>query len=263
MNNLKFHIGSVGIDCVTLERALKIIDELIEKKKGGAVFTPNVDHVVLCEQSSELREAYQNASLSLVDGTILKWSCSMLGMHLPEKISGSDLIYPLMKYAEKQGRAVFLLGSTKETNTAAREKLVEMFPKINIVGGFSKIITLEQGDAATQEALKQIQDNKAEIVLVALGCPKQELWIHQNRAQLGHAICFGIGASLDFVAGSIKRAPNFISKIGLEWLFRLSQEPRRLFYRYLIRDPKFIPILLKTFFVPKSERILSKQIYSG
>ncbi len=236
----RIRIGKVPVDVVDLAGALSAIDELVRAGEGGTVFTPNVDHVVLAEQNPRFRAAYAAASLSLVDGMPVFWASRLLGTPLPVKVSGSDLIRPLMQRALTRNYRVFFLGADPGVAEQARAVLERELPGLQVVGVESPRIQI---DSVPPELLERIRGARPDIVLVALGAPKQEIFSHEQREALKPAVLVGIGASLDFIAGIKQRAPEWISRAGLEWLFRLAQEPRRLAGRYLLRDPQFLWIL--------------------
>jgi N-acetylglucosaminyldiphosphoundecaprenol N-acetyl-beta-D-mannosaminyltransferase len=251
----RLKIGALWVDRLTFAQALDAIEALVVAKRGGRVFTPNVDHVVLAEENASLREAYDAAELSLVDGMPLLWASRLLGLTLPEKISGSDLVGPLLERAGKKGWKVYLLGGADGVAEAAA-KIMRERDGVRVVGldapRVGKDGTVQDGG----EALAKIRAAAPDVLLVALGAPKQELFIHRHAAQLTPAVSLGIGASLDFVAGTVRRAPRWMSQAGLEWLYRLSREPKRLWRRYLIDDPKFLAILARSWRLPEAERVV-------
>jgi N-acetylglucosaminyldiphosphoundecaprenol N-acetyl-beta-D-mannosaminyltransferase len=242
----RFRLGQLEIDPVTFEGALERIEALVSAGRGGSVFTPNVDHVVNVESDAQFRQAYAAASLSLVDGTPVLWASRLLGEPLPEKISGSDLVRPLMKRAAERGWRVYLLGAAPGVAQEAADVL-ERELGLKVVGVDSPRIAARPGAPdESGEALARLRAARPDLVLVAFGSPKQELWIHQHAAELAPAVAVAVGASLDFVAGKVKRAPVWMSRAGLEWLYRFGQEPRRLWRRYLVNDPKFALVLLRS-----------------
>ncbi len=241
----RVRVGKLEIDVVTFEGALDAIDRLVRAGTGGTVFTPNVDHVVMVEHDARFRAAYSDAALSLVDGTPVLWAARLLGTPLPAKISGSDLVIPLMRRAAEHGYRVYFLGGAPGVAELARTKLQELLPTIQIVGTDSSRIDVNVKGNELDEVAERIRLAKPDLVLVALGAPKQEIWSHLRSELLKPAVLIGVGASLDFVAGIQKRAPRWMSNVGLEWLYRLAQEPRRLAARYLLRDPQFGLILLR------------------
>lgn len=237
-----FHIGTLDIDDLTLAEALDAIVALVRAGQGGTVLTPNTDHVVLAEHDARLRDAYAGASLSLVDGTPLLWLSRLLGPRLREKVSGSDLVFPLMARAAADGLRVFLLGGAPGVAERAAEQLRNKLPSLSVVGTLAPTIGLEGTALCPKETLARVNAARPDLVLVALGCPKQEIFMRTSAAALRPAVLLGIGASLDFLAGTAHRAPPWVSAAGLEWLYRLGQEPRRLWRRYLVRDPEMLAI---------------------
>jgi len=239
----RLRLGQIEIDRITFGGALDAIEALIQQRRGGLVFTPNVDHVVIAERRPDFRDAYAAADLSLADGKPIVWSSRLLGEPVPEKISGSDLVLPLMDRAAARGWRVFLLGAGPGVAEAAADRLRAR--GVAIVGTAAPMVCMDPGksDPEGNAAVATIRAAHPDLVLVAFGAPKQELWMHHRCSELTPAVLLGIGASLDFVAGRVRRAPSWISHAGLEWLWRLLREPRRLWWRYLVEDPRFLAIL--------------------
>lgn len=236
-------IGAVHFDKVTLNGALDAVDRLVDAGRGGYVVTPNVDHVVLAHRRPGLAGVYQRASLSLADGKPILWMARLLGSPLPEKVSGSDLLEPLMGLAARRGWRVFLFGASPEVSARAEANLREANPWLRIVGRDSSWWDPSDPDSC-QGLVEAIRRSGADLVVVALGCPKQELWMARHAALVQPAVAIGLGASLDFAAGAVRRAPRWMADAGLEWAYRLSREPRRLAYRYLVRDTQIVPLFL-------------------
>jgi N-acetylglucosaminyldiphosphoundecaprenol N-acetyl-beta-D-mannosaminyltransferase len=251
----RIQIGQVPIDAVDLQGALAGIGDLIKAGDGGTVFTPNVDHVVLAESNERFRQAYGRVSLSLVDGTPVLWAARLLGKRLPEKVSGSDLVVPLMERAAERGWRVFFLGGAPGAADTAVARLKERFPRLNVVGTAAPMIDIGGPLEERRTAAARVAEAKPDLVLVALGSPKQEIFCHETAEVLKPAILVGVGAGIDFIAGLAKRAPAWMSRAGVEWLYRLAHEPRRLAGRYLLRDPQFFTILLRQWMRRPSARI--------
>ena len=247
-------LGPVTIDSVTKRDALQIVEKLVAGGDGGAVFTPNVDHIMIAHENERMRVAYSQADLSLADGVPVLWAARILGKPLPAKISGSDLVLPLMERAEREGWRVYILGGAPGVGALAAKRLVERFPRIVIAGTGAPLIDMEGPPESRVEVLEGIRAAKAHLVLVALGAPKQELWMTEAAGELRPAVLLGVGAAVDFIAGTARRAPHWMSASGLEWLFRLAQEPRRMWKRYLLRDPEFFVIVLRDLRRARSKR---------
>lgn len=241
----RIRIGSVPVDVVDMNGALDRIVELVEAKQGGTVFTPNVDHVVVAEHDERFRNAYSRVSLSLVDGMPVLWASRLLGRRLPEKVSGSDLVRPLMQRAAERGYRVFLFGGGQGVAELAAQRLAEEFSGIQVVGTDASKVSLADPPEARAPIARRIAATRPDLVLVCLGAPKQEVFCDQHFRELAPAVMVCIGAGIDFIAGTAQRAPRWVSRSGLEWLYRLVQEPRRLAGRYLLRDPQFVAILAR------------------
>jgi len=184
------------------------------------------------------------------------WASRLLGAEarLPAKVSGSDLVLPLMERAGQRGWRVYMCGGPPGVAEAAAEAARQRYG-VKVVGTESPrmaMVANPEDDAIAERVRKA----EAQLLLVGFGAPKQELFITRAGEKLGPAVALGIGASLDFMAGRVPRAPRWMSRSGLEWLYRLGKEPRRLWRRYLVEDPKFLLILLRTLRVPREQRVL-------
>jgi N-acetylglucosaminyldiphosphoundecaprenol N-acetyl-beta-D-mannosaminyltransferase len=230
------------MDVLRLTEAIEAIVGLVKAGKGGSVFTPNVDHIVQAEHDAAFRDAYGRASLSLVDGTPVLWAARMLGTPLPEKLSGSDVFEPLIERAAAEGMRVVLLGGGPGVAELAAKNLQERFPGLQVVDTLAPRLGLTPTEEE-RATVERLQRAKADLIFVCLGAPKQELFSDRNREALAPAVLVGFGAAVDFAAGTIPRAPRWMSSMGLEWAFRLGREPRRLAARYLLRDPEFFKIV--------------------
>ncbi len=258
----RVRIGRLWIDALTFPEVLREIEALVATGEGGCVFTPNVDHLVTAEDDGEFLAAYGEASLSLADGQPLVWSSRALRTPLPAKISGSDLAWPLMELSARRRWRVYLLGGGPGVAEAAATRLVRELG-VRIVGVDAPSIDLGAPGGEGDAALERVRAARPDLLIVALGSPKQERWIHRHLQGIRPAVAVGLGATLDFVAGRIRRAPSWMSRAGLEWLFRLCQEPRRLARRYLLRDPRFLPILFRTALSPRSQRVRARVTAAG
>lgn len=239
-------LGRIHAHPLRFAEALDAIVALARAGQGGTVVTPNVDHVVLAEDDERLVAAYQGAALSLVDGKPLVWLGRLLGRPFPEKISGSDLVEPLAARAAQENLSVFLLGAGEGVGARAAAALVARHPGLRIAGVLSPPLGFDADPERNREVLEAVRSATPALVLVALGAPRQELWMHAHREQLAPSVLLGIGATLDFLAGDKRRAPRILSDVGLEWVYRLAQEPRRLASRYLVRDRAFFGIAMRT-----------------
>jgi N-acetylglucosaminyldiphosphoundecaprenol N-acetyl-beta-D-mannosaminyltransferase len=235
-------VGALELDVLRQSEAIEAILRLVREGRGGTVFTPNVDHIVQAEHDLAFREAYSRVSLSLVDGTPVLWAARLLGTPLPEKLSGSDLFEPLIERAATEGLRVVLLGGGPGVAELAAQNLRQKLPGLQVVDTLAPRLGLSATDEE-RTAVERLKQAKADIIFVCLGAPKQELFSDRNREALAPAVLVGFGAAVDFAAGTIPRAPRWMSQMGLEWAFRLGREPKRLAARYLLRDPEFFKIV--------------------
>lgn len=243
MARIKFM--NTNIDNLTMAETLHEIDKLIQKKNCSYVVTPNVDHIVRLEKDEELQKVYNNASLILTDGKPLIWISKWYKTPIKEKISGSDLFPRVCQLAANKNYTMYLLGAAEGVADTAARNLMKKYPGLNIVGTYSPPFGFEKNEQEMNKIKTQIQDVHPDILIVGLGCPKQEKFMYYHCKELGVPISFGLGASIDFEAGNIKRAPKWMSNHGLEWLYRFSKEPKRLFKRYFVDDLKIIQVARK------------------
>ena len=243
MARIKFM--NTDIDNLTMAETLNEIDKLIQKKNCSYVVPPNVDHIVRLEKDEELQKVYKNASLILTDGKPLIWISKWYKTPIKEKISGSDLFPRVCQLAANKNYTMYLLGAAEGVADTAARNLMKKYPGLNIVGTYSPPFGFEKNEQEMNKIKTQIQDVHPDILIVGLGCPKQEKFMYYNCKELGVPISFGLGASIDFEAGNIKRAPKWMSNHGLEWLYRFLKEPKRLFKRYFVDDLKIIQVARK------------------
>ena len=243
MSRIKFM--NTEIDNLTMHEALQAVVRLIKENKSAYVVTPNVDHIVRLETDKELQEAYKNAALILTDGKPLIWISKLYGTPIKEKISGSDLLPLLCKMAARGGYRMFFLGAAEGVAKRAAENLTNKFSGLQVVGTYSPPIGFERNPEEIDKIKLMIRDSKPDMLIVGLGCPKQEKFMYHYCKELGVPISFGLGASFDFEAGKIKRAPRWMANHGLEWLFRITQDPKRLAKRYLLDDMKIMGMIIK------------------
>ena len=228
-----------------MQEALQAIDELIKKNDSSYVVTPNVDHIVQLETNKELQKVYANASLILTDGKPLLWIAKWYGTPIKEKISGSDLFPLLCKMAAEKGYTMFFLGAAEGVAAKAAENLMKRYKGLQVVGTYSPPYGFENNPKEMNKIKAMIKKVHPHMLIVGLGCPKQEKFMYYHCKELGVPISFGLGASFDFEAGNIKRAPKWMADHGLEWLFRITQDPKRMAKRYLVDDLKIFSLAIK------------------
>jgi N-acetylglucosaminyldiphosphoundecaprenol N-acetyl-beta-D-mannosaminyltransferase len=244
----RIQIGGLPVDTLTFDQAVDEILRVVEAGNGGAIFTPNVDHVVRAEHDEAFRGAYRDVALSIVDGMPLVWASHLIGSPLPQKISGSDWFEPLIYECSRRGHSVYLLGGREQAGSISRHHLQGKYPGLIISGIGPRTKDIESDRNLLDRACQEIRATRPTFAVVALGSPLQELWAAEVRASVAPTVLLGLGSVLDLTAGLIVRAPRWMSQLGLEWLFRLSHDPRRLWRRYLVRGPEFLVIVLRQMF---------------
>jgi len=224
-------IMGVPFDNVSKTQTLALIRRMVESRSPHYIATANVDFLVRAQTDADLRRILLDAHLVLCDGTPLVWASRLLGNPLPERVAGSDIVPLMLGLAAERGYRVFLLGAAEEVNRKAAENIQKEHPNLVIAGRYSPpAAPLEEMN--NSEIRRQIRAARPDIVLVAFGCPKQEKWISMNYRDLGVPVCVGVGATIDFLAGAVRRAPLWMQQRGLEWTWRMLMEPRRLSARY-------------------------------
>ncbi len=222
----------VPFDQVTTAHTVELIEEMIASGRPHLLATANVDFLCLAREDATLRRILLEADLVVCDGTPLLWLSKWLGDPLPERVAGSDLVPLLLALAARRGYRVFFLGGKDEVLADACRKVTERWPGLTIAGAYSPpFAPLDEMDHA--DICARIRAANADLLFVSFGCPKQEKWLALNYRRAGVPVSIGVGATIDFLAGSMKRAPVWMRKVGLEWVYRTLQEPKRLAKRYL------------------------------
>lgn len=239
-----FDLKFVSVD---FDKFIQIIADLVPAKKKVTIFAVSVDVLIKSKSNAEFFFILKNASFLVPDGMPIIWASKLIGKKLKAKISGSDLFPALCKMAAKNNNRVFFLGAKPGVAQKANEVIKRQYPQLNVVGVYSPPFGFERVEEENLKIVKMIIEKKPDILFVGLGAPKQEKWIWRYKDEINVPVSIAVGASFDFVAGSVKRAPKWIQQIGLEWLFRLCKEPRRLWKRYLVGNIIFIWLVLKEF----------------
>jgi N-acetylglucosaminyldiphosphoundecaprenol N-acetyl-beta-D-mannosaminyltransferase len=220
--------------------------DFLEQLENGVVFTPNVDHLIKLQHDRDFLIAYETADYKICDSTILMYASQFLGTPIQEKISGSDLLPEFCAYHRNNpSMTLFLLGGMGGVAEMAQRKINDQAERNMVVAAYSPSYGFEQDEAECLNIVQQINQSGATVLAVGVGAPKQELWISKYKDKLPNVRIFlAVGAAIDFSAGHKNRSPQWVSEVGLEWLYRLLSEPRRLWKRYLIDDVPFIWLIL-------------------
>ncbi len=206
------------------------------------VVTPNLDHAVMLQENEAFAEAYAKASLILADGMPLVWASKLSATPLPARVAGSDLVPAVLSACPAKTR-VYFLGAQEEASKTAVKNVLASYPQIEIVGRLSPPSGFENSADWSKQIISEIQNSRAQLVIIGLGAPKQELWVHAHRKELPATVALCVGATIDFLAGTVRRAPKWTHALGLEWLHRLASDPGRLTKRY-VKDAIVLPKLL-------------------
>lgn len=225
----------VPIDSLTMAEAIDRLDSFVEigrqTGKSHQVATVNADFAVKSLDDPELRMLLREADMATADGMPLVWGARLLGINIPERVAGADMVPALAQRAAEKGYSIYFFGAQDGIAEKAAQNLKGKYPNLLIAGvaspPFGSILEMDSS------YIEEIKRSKADIVLVALGNPKQEKWIGMYGRDIGAPVAIGIGGTLDFIAGQTQRAPEWMQKTGLEWIYRLLQEPKRLWKRYV------------------------------
>lgn len=241
-------VFGVRLDDVTLDETLDILEGYIQSGTPHLVATNNTEFVMVAQKDEEFRQVLNSADLSIPDGVGLIWGLGILGTPVRQHVRGTDTVWQLLERAAVKGYSVFLLGAAEGVAEAAADRMRERYPRIKIAGTYAGSPDPRHDDAMVDIVRKA---GHVDILLVAYGAPAQEKWIARNKERLGVPVAMGVGGVLDFIAGRVKRAPAWIRRIELEWLYRLWQQPWR--WKRQLALPEFalkvLALKAKSFFV--------------
>lgn len=226
-----------------MQHLLEKIDQLSKSGRVECVVTPNVDHVLLLRADARWRRVFANASLRIVDGFPLVLLSKILGGKGIQRLTGADLLPEVLDRAASRGWRVAVIGGSDEAVDGLRGSPLGQRAD---VGVFPLPMLTAPDDPASRETIQQLRAFHPNVSFVCLGAPKQELWIEAWASELPNGVYVGAGASIDFLVGTLKRAPSIIQNSGLEWAWRLAQDPKRLAHRYLVRGPGFLVVAARS-----------------
>ena len=233
------------VNNVNMDETVQAIEEMIADGNKHFVVAINVDVVMKIEEDAYLKEITDKADMVLVDGKPLVWIANFHKHPIKSKISGSDLVPLLCEVAADKGYSVFIIGGKDGIAEQAKQKLEEKHPTINVVGTYAPPFGFEKDADELIKINKMITDAHPDLLIACFGCPKQEKWIYENYHKYDAKVSICAGATVDFLAGNVNRAPKWMSECGLEWFYRFLQEPRRMFKRYFIDDVKILKLIRK------------------
>jgi N-acetylglucosaminyldiphosphoundecaprenol N-acetyl-beta-D-mannosaminyltransferase len=237
----RVHILGVEVDRLTHNQVLDEVFRMIASGERGYLCTMNAAMLVESRKNEDLARAVNRARFVVADGQSLVWGSRLLGDALPQRVAGVDLIDPLAARAAHEGLGVYLLGATEEVCERMVERLTREHPGLRICGHAHGYFEKEEEQARADE----VAASGAQILFVAMGVPRQESFLESHWEALGVPFAMTVGGSFDVLSGRLRRAPVLIQKVGLEWAFRLAQEPGRLWRRYLVTNTKFICLVCR------------------
>lgn len=237
----RVELFGLTLDAVTLPEAVARVESFIAEPGTRQFVAVNVDKVVKASRDPEVRSAINSADLVTADGQPIVWASRLLGRPLPERVTGIDLMLALLQLADSHGLSVYLLGARPEVVGRVATRLTREYPGIRIAG-------VQHGYFAPTEepgVVAPIAEAAPDLLFVAISSPAKERFLARWKDQLNARFVMGVGGAFDVYAGVTRRAPGWMQRVGLEWLFRLIQEPRRMWRRYLVDDLQFVELLVK------------------
>lgn len=233
------------INNVNMDEAVQMIESMVDERKKSYIVAVNVDVIMKIERDHYLKKITDNADMVLVDGKPLVWISQLHNRPVKAKISGSDLVPLLCNKAAEKGYALFILGGRDGIAKQAQNELQQRLPNIKIVGTYAPPLGFEKNKEELDRINDMISEAHPDLLIACFGCPKQEKWIYENYKKYDATVSICAGATVDFLAGNVKRAPSWMSEHGFEWLYRFLQEPTRLFKRYFVDDIKILKLVWK------------------
>ena len=233
------------VNNLSMNETIEEIERMIHQKDKKYIVAINVDVVMKIEEDSYLKQITDNADMVLVDGKPLIWISKLHKNPVKAKISGSDLVPLLCATSAKKGYSIFIIGGKDGIAQKAKLRLEEQYPDIKIVGTYAPPFGFEHDKNELNKINQMISEKNPDLLIVCFGCPKQEKWIYENYEKYDAKISICAGATVDFLAGNVNRAPRWMSEHGLEWFYRYLQEPKRMFKRYFIDDIKILKLIRK------------------
>jgi N-acetylglucosaminyldiphosphoundecaprenol N-acetyl-beta-D-mannosaminyltransferase len=247
----RIRIGTLLVDNTTIEEAGLFAADLAKQRSrlsAPALMTSvNAQAVLIAEESRQFAEILNGSTLSIADGMSIVIASRLLGTPLHERVAGVDLVEELCKLCALEGLSVYFVGGRPGAASLTAKILVRRYPALVVAGIDCPPYGFETIPDEDEKILQRIRTAAPDVLFVALGTPKQEYWTAQHRSELKVAVAIPVGAAFEMIAGLVPRAPRWLQSIGMEWLFRLVLEPRRLWRRYLIGNPRFIRLLARQY----------------
>lgn len=241
---MKIDILGIKIDRVSMADTVASVDRFIAGRTPRMIATPNVDHLIQARHDAEFKRVYDLVDLSVPDGVPLLWAARFLKTPLLERVNGTDLFEALCVRAAQVGYRVFFLGAAPGVAAAAAQNLARRNPGLSVAGAYAPPFDFIDDPEENQKIVAMIRAARPDLLFVGLGAPKQEKWIYRHLRELDVPVSIGIGASFEYVSGLTLRAPQWMQRAGLEWLFRVLMSPGRYWKRYFVDGMRFFPLVL-------------------
>ena len=238
---LRRTVLGIPVDAVTRGQAVEVCLAAVRARRTLEIGVVNVAKLVTLQEDRPLREAIVRCGLIIADGLPVVWAGRLLGQPLPERVTGIDLFLDLLAAADREQLSVYLLGATPEVLEGVAAQIRARFPKARIAGMRDGYFRADE-EAAVAEAIRRAAPD---MLFVGISTPKKELFLGRYGASMGVPVCHGVGGSFDVLAGKVQRAPELWQRLGVEWLYRLLQEPRRMWRRYLTTNSAFVYLLAR------------------
>lgn len=241
-------VGRANIDCLTFAETMDALSVLIETPGVHQQAVVNAGKVVAAQTDDDLLAALDACDIVNADGMSVVWASRLLGTPLPERVTGIDLMYALFQCAAERGWGVYLLGALPNVVATVATTVQLAYPGLRIAGARDGYWT----GAEDNEVVDAVRASGARLLFVAMPSPRKEHWVARHRAKLGVNLVMGVGGSFDVIAGVTRRAPLWMQRSGLEWVFRFIQEPQRMWRRYLVGNAQFVGIIARQFWQRRS-----------
>ena len=240
----KHNILGIQVSSISMANLLADFASFIRSGNKASVCITPVNSILAARKNAQVLSIYNNATYTLCDGVPVLWASRFLGTPIEERITGLDLLPALLAFCATHNFSLFFLGASPGVGDALKAKAELLYPSINIKGVYCPPFAAKFEKEENDKIMAAINAVQPDLVLVSLTAPKQDIWISENLAMLNTKIAIGIGGAFEVTAGLINRAPLWMQKAGLEWFYRFMQEPKRMFKRYFIEAPIFIPLVI-------------------
>ncbi|MCC5941046.1 MAG: WecB/TagA/CpsF family glycosyltransferase [Balneolaceae bacterium] len=241
----KVNILDVKVSRYDLQETIERFSKAIKSADKLRVSVTPVNCLLWAKSDEKLKNIYNSADIVTADGVPVVWASKLLGEPIKGRVTGLDLLPQFASVAAKEGFTFFFLGASEGVGEKLAKKLQHDYPGLKVSGIYSPPFTDTFSDDENSKMIELVNKAEADVLWVSLTAPKQDYWIAEHFNKLNVSVAVGVGAAFDVVCGNIKRAPEWMQNAGLEWLFRFSQEPKRLFRRYFIEAPQFVPLVFK------------------